>query len=437
MTASISTHTVDDSAWRSALAGWLIIALFFGGLGSWAAFAPLSSAVVSSGVVKVDGNRKSVQHLDGGIVKDLRVREGDHVTAGDVLIVLDDTQTRAEYDVLSEQYVVLRATNARLLARLANQDHLEIPPDLAARSGDPHVKSIWDGQVRQFESRRVSTEGQRRIIGEKIRQLESQIEGAKAQVKSFIAQSHSVDAEAASIAPLVKKGVLPRMRLLELQRTGYSLKGQIADSEANIAKFKQAIAEQEHQISQLSNDRMVEASRDLRDTQARLVEVMPKLKNAEAALSRMEIRAPYTGRVVGLSVFSIGGVIRPGDKILDIVPDDQQLTVEIHVAVEDISDIHPGMKAQLQLTAYKQGMVPTINGEVINVSADRLSDPKTDNSYYTATVRPDSAELADLSDVHLQPGMPVSVMVPTEERTAFDYIIGPVAMSFHQAFRQR
>jgi HlyD family type I secretion membrane fusion protein len=228
--------------------------------------------------------------------------------------------------------------------------------------------------------------------------------------------------------------LLPRPRMLQLQRTTFGLEGQIADAQANIAKFRQAIAEQELQIAQLGNERMTEVTKDLRDIHARLVEVLPKRKSAEVALSRMEIRSPYAGRVVGLNVFSIGGVIQRGEKILDIVPDDDGLAVEAQVAVEDISDVHPGMKAELHLTAYKQRIVPAVHGDVVNVSADRLTDPKTNSAYYIATIRPD---FADMQGVHLYPGMPATVMVSTEARTALDYIVGPLATSFSHAFRQK
>ncbi|MBV8188312.1 MAG: HlyD family type I secretion periplasmic adaptor subunit [Alphaproteobacteria bacterium] len=427
----------SDSSWRPALAGWLIIAAFFGGFGVWAATAPLDGAVVANGVVKVDGNRKSVQHLDGGIVKELRVKEGDRVKAGDVLIVLDDTQTRAEVQILFEQYVALRATEVRLLAELANASQLIMPTELAARQGDTYAASIWAGQVKQFETRRAALEGQRQVILEKINQLQSQIDGAEAQVKAYNEQIESVRTEADSVAPLVDKMLLPKPRLLQLQRTAYGLDGQIADAQANVAKFKQAIGEQQLQIAQLQNDRMAEVTKDLREIQAKLAEVLPKRTNAEATLARMEIRSPYAGRVVGLSVFSIGGVIQRGEKILDIVPEDDDLTVEVQVAVEDISEVHPDMRAEMHLTAYKQRIVPTIHGQVVHVSADRLTDPKTNNAYYVAQIRPDLSELADLPDVHLYPGMPASVMIPTKSRTAFDYIVGPLVESFHHAFRQK
>lgn len=427
----------SDSIRHVALAGWLIIAVFFGGIGTWALTAPLNGAVVASAVVKIDGNRKSVQHLDGGIVKELHVREGERVLAGDLLIVLDETQTRAEYEVLTQQYAMLRATEVRLLTELDHRSDLVLPSDLKARSEYPYFTSVWNGQLSQFESRRASLEGQGSVIREKINQLRSQIVGAEAQVKSFSDQISSVRNEAKEIAPLVERGLIARPRILQLERTAYGLEGQIADTNANIAKLRQAIAEQEQQISQLDNDRMTDVSKDLRDTQARLLEVIPKALSAKAIMGRMEIRAPYTGRVVGLNVFSVGGVIQRGDKILDIVPDEESLTIEAQVAVEDISDVHPNTRAEVHLTAYKQRIVPIIHGDVIQVSADRLTDPKTNSPYYTAFVRIDRDELTTMPNIQLYPGMPATVMIPTVQRTAFEYIVGPLVMSFNQSFRQK
>lgn len=427
----------SDSIRHVALAGWLIIAVFFGGIGTWALTAPLNGAVVASAVVKIDGNRKSLQHLDGGIVKELHVREGERVLAGDLLIVLDETQTRAEYEVLTQQYAMLRATEVRLLTELDHRSDLVLPSDLKARSEYPYFTSVWNGQLSQFESRRASLEGQGSVIREKINQLRSQIVGAEAQVKSFSDQISSVRNEAKEIAPLVERGLIARPRILQLERTAYGLEGQIADTNANIAKLRQAIAEQEQQISQLDNDRMTDVSKDLRDTQARLLEVIPKALSAKAIMGRMEIRAPYTGRVVGLNVFSVGGVIQRGDKILDIVPDEESLTIEAQVAVEDISDVHPNTRAEVHLTAYKQRIVPIIHGDVIQVSADRLTDPKTNSPYYTAFVRIDRDELTTMPNIQLYPGMPATVMIPTVQRTAFEYIVGPLVMSFNQSFRQK
>lgn len=423
--------------WRPALIGWAIIMLFFGGFGAWAAIAPLNGAVVANGVVKVEGNRKSVQHPDGGSVKQLNVKDGDHVGVGDVLVVLDDTQAKAEYEVLREQYIVLRATEARLLTELANGGELVMPPELKDPRHQAYAVTVWAGQLKQFESRRTTLEGQTKVIEEKIRQLQSQIEGAEAQAKAFTAQVESVKREADSVAPLVDKMLLPKPRLLQLQRTAFGLEGQIADAQANISKFRQAIAEQELQIAQLRHDRMAEVTKDLREIQARLLEVIPKRTSAEAVLGRMEIHSPYAGKVVDLKIFSVGGVIQRGEKIMDIVPDDDGLTIEAQVAVEDISDVHPGMPAEVHLTAYKQRIVPTLRGEIAQVSADRLSDPKTGAPYYIVTVKPDPDELANLTGVKLHPGMPATVMVPTDSRTAFEYIMGPLSSAFRHSFKQK
>src|SRR3954466_1998364 len=425
----------SDSIKHVALAGWIIIALFLGGIGSWAATAPLNGAIVGNAIIKVEGNRKSVQHLDGGIVKDLRIKEGDKVNAGDVLIVLDETQAQAEYDVLSQQYMVLRATEARLLTELDHGSELVMAEDLKKEGS--YFKSVWSGQVSQFDSRRAALEGQRSVLREKINQLGSQIVGGEAQVKAFHDQISSIRSEAKDIAPLVERGLIARPRILQLERTAFGLEGQIADAMANIAKARQAIAEQQQQIAQLDNDRMADVTKDLRDTQAKMLEVIPKAMNAKAVLGRMEIRSPYAGRVVALTVFSVGGVIQRGEKILDIVPDQDSLTIEAQIAVEDISDIRPNMRAEVHLTAYKQRIVPIIHGDVIQVSADRLTDPKTNNPYYVAFVRIDAEELAAMPNIKLYPGMPATVMIPTIQRTALDYIVGPLVMSFNHSFRQK
>ncbi|QEL22103.1 HlyD family type I secretion periplasmic adaptor subunit [Bosea sp. F3-2] len=428
----------SDSIREPALFGWLVILLFFGALGGWALFAPLNGAVVANGVVKVEGNRKSVQHLDGGIVKGLSVKEGDRVKIGDLLILLDDTQARAEFQVLLQQHYLLRATGERLKAELARGATLVMPADLsAAQRNDPDVANIWTGQVQQMESRRAALEGQRSVIRERIAQYEAQIKGSEAQAKAYQAQLQSVRKEIASIAPLVEKGLISMPRRLQLERTGSQLEGQAADTVAGIAKARQAIAEQQQQIVQLDNERVSDVSKELKDTQAKELETLSRLNHARAVLSRSEIRAPYAGQVVGLNVFSVGGVIVRGEKILDLVPEQDSLVVEAQIAVEDISDVHPDMQADIHLTAYKQRITPVVRGTVLRVSADRLLDNKTGSPYYTAEIKLDDHQLTELPQIKLYPGMPANVIIQTIERTAFDYIVGPLTMSFHRAFRQK
>ena len=304
-------------------------------------------------------------------------------------------------------------------------------------TSDPQAVEIWNAQLRQFESRRAALEGQRIVIREKISQLEHQIVGAQAQVKSYQGQRASVVEEMESLAPLVKQGLIARPRYLQLERSAIALEGQVADAIASIARSRQAIAEQQQQMAQLDNDRTSEITRDLRDTQAKLLEVVPRMMNAQAILGRMEIRAPNSGRVVGLTVFTVGAVIAKGEKIMEVVPDQDSLVIEAQIAVENISDVRPNARAEIHLTAYQQRIVPVVRGEVLQISADRLTDNRTGQAYYIALVRVDETELAALPNVHLYPGMPATVMIPTVERTAFDYLVGPLVMSFNHSFRQR
>ena len=408
---------------------------FFGVFGSWSLLAPLNGAVVANGFVKLENNRKSLQHHAGGIVKKIMVRDGDKVDAGQILIALDDTQVRAEFDILDQQSVDLAATETRLQAELAGQSSVSFTPQLVALAA-PH-NGILAGQLQQFDLRRSALEGQHRIIGEKIRQLEAQIEGGEAQASGNRAQRDSIRNEAQTLQPLVERGVIAKPRLLQLERSAAAFDGQIGELASAIARNRQAIAEQRQMMSQLDKDRSAETSKELRALQARLAEVMPRLTNAKQQLSRMEVRAPYAGRVVGLTVFSIGGVVGPGEKMLDIVPDQETLIVEAQIGVEDIADVAPGARAEIRLLAYKQRTTPSIAGEVIQVSADRLLDNRNGSPYYLAQIRIPEGQLAAMPGIKLYPGMPASIMIPTIERSAFDYIVGPLMTSFDASFRQK
>ena len=427
----------EESLKKYSLAGWIILLVFFGGFGAWSATAPLNGAVVADAVVKVEGNRKSVQHLEGGIVREVKVKDGDHVKAGDVLIVLDDVRARSDFDVFSQQQMVLRATEARLTAELNRAATLTPPPAIAAKMSDPEMSRVWTAQQQQFRSRRAAIEGQRQVLRERIGQLREQIIGNEQEVKSFKQQIDSVRKELTDIMPLVEKGLVTQPRKLQLERTAFGLEGQIASTTAEIARARQVIAEQTQQIAQLDNDRMAEVTKELRDTQANLLEVTPRVTNAQSSLGRMDITSPYNGQIVGLNVFAKGGVVKPGENLLDIVPDEDALTIEARIAVQDISDVHPDAIAEVHLTAYKQRITPMVHGTVIQVSADRLEDPRTGMPYYKALVRLNADELAELPHVRLYPGMPAQVLIPTVERTALDYLVGPLVQSFNTAFRQR
>ncbi len=431
------TPLPKESARGAMAAGFGVIAVFFFGMGGWAAYAPLNGAVVAPAVVKVEGNRKTIQHLDGGIVKQLLVKEGDPVAIGQSLIVLEDAQARAAVEILSQQSYALRAQEARLLAERGGDTAIAFPDELTSQRADPAIGKILQTEARQFEIRRTGLEGQISVLKQRIAQLQEQTVGAEAQRTAVKESLAIIAAELKDQNFLLDKGLTQRPRVLELERTASGLRGQLGDLTGAIAKVRQAIGEMEMQIIQARNVWATEVAKDLHEATAKLADVTPRLQAARDVLDRTNIRSPYAGNVVDLSVFSVGGVIQRGDKVMDIVPNQSGLVTEANINVDDIHDVHKGMHAELHFTAYKQRVIPVLHGDVIDVSADRLTDKRTGMPYYTALVRIDDKELAASNEVQLYPGMAVTVMIPTKERTALDYLIGPVVASFDQAFRQK
>jgi HlyD family type I secretion membrane fusion protein len=431
------TARPSDSATGAVRAGWAIILLFFGGFGYWATTAPLNAAVVGEAVVKVEGNRKSVQHIDGGTVKEILVREGDEVNASDVVMVLDDTQIRAEVEVLQQQLVQLMATEARLRAEFAGASVIEFPAELTLNTADRVTAAAIIDQQHEFESRRQAMTGRELVLRQRISQYTEQIGGLEAQAEPMATQLASIATERKSLEELLAKGLTTRTRVLELQRRESEFIGRKAELDANISRSREAISEVREQIAQLQKDQSEEVTAQLRETRAKLLDVTPRLRAAEVALERTAVRSPYAGKVVDLAVHSVGAVIGRGERLLDVVPENTTLVVEAKVRVEDIADIAPGMLAEVHFTSYKQRVTPLIHGLISEISADRLTDERTQIPYYLALVDVDAAELAASPEIQLYPGMPATVMITTKERTAFDYFVGPLAASLDRAFREQ
>jgi membrane fusion protein, epimerase transport system len=427
----------NDSARGAIIVGVAVLAVFFLGFGGWAAYAPLNGAVIAPAVVKVEGNRKTIQHLDGGIVKELLVREGDRVKPGQIVLILEDMQARAGADVLAQQYDALRAQEARLVAERDGDEGITFSDELLERRNDPNVAKLLATEGRQFNVRRTGLEGQIAVLRQRIEQLREQVRGSEAQQIAGNESLAIITAELKDQNLLLEKGLTQRPRVLELERTAAGLRGQQGDTTAAIARASQAVTEIELQIMQARNDRMTEVARDLRETQAKLADVVPRLQAARDVLDRTKLRSPYGGYVVDLSIFSVGAVIQRGEKVMDIVPSQNILVAEANVNVDDIHEVHPGMRAELHFTAYKQRLIPIIHGDVIEVSADRLTDKRSGTPHYTALVKVDEKELAATKEVELYPGMAVTVMIPTKQRTVLDYLLGPVVASFDQSFRQK
>jgi epimerase transport system membrane fusion protein len=430
------TATPSDSARGAILAGWAVILLFFGGFGAWAVTAPLNGAVVGEAVVKVEGNRKSVQHLEGGIVGAINVREGDIVRAGDLLLVLDDSQARASHNQIDQQLTLLRATEARLLAEFAGAAAIEFPPEFL-ESAEAHVALAMEGQRKEFDSRRQAIAGNELILRQKAAQLDEQILGLQAKGHFLEKQLASVRGERESLEDLVREGLVTKSRVLQLERTASSLEGEIAGAASGVAGARSALDEVSEQIAQLGKDRQSEITARLREVQSEIADLRSQLQKAATTLGRNEIRSPYSGKVVDLNVFSVGGVVKPGETILDIVPLDTSMVVEGRVRVEDISDVAPGMRSEIHLTSYKQRLTPVLDGTITEVSADRLTDERSGTSYFNVLVAIDPDQLAQRHDIQLYPGMPATMIIVTEERTALDYLVGPLTATLSRSFRQK
>jgi HlyD family secretion protein len=407
------------------------------GFAGWAAVAPLDSAIIAPGVVIVETRSKTVQHLEGGIVRDVLVAEGDQVSAGQVLFRLDDTQRRATVGVLQSELDALAAQEARLIAERDGLDAIEFPPGLVARSSLLKVSEAIRGETGAFRNRRDMLNKQIEILYN--RKLEDQrlIDGLKAQQAALETQLDLVKTESDMIGSLVDKGIEPLPRLLAIQRAEADLKGQHGQIIEKIAQVRVNGAEAELQIVNLRNQILSDVLNKLRDAQTQRFAIEDRLDGARDVLDRLAITAPVDGRVKGLKVHTNGAVIQPGEPLLDIVPDKDELDIEVQVRPEDIDEVRSGSRATVTLTAYKQRNFPVATGTVSSVSADRFINQQTGQSFFTARVHVDPAAWKDYPEIHLLPGMPVEVALETGSRTALEYSLAPVQAVLRRGMREK
>lgn len=416
------------------LLGFATIFLFFGGFMGWAAVAPLDSASIAPGVVKVESDRKTVQHLEGGIVREINAREGDRVRAGEVLIRLDDTQPRASLDLLHVRMMAAIALDARLVAERDGRQIVTRPIRLRNGADDATARQIIDAQIRIFDARRKTMSDQIAILGQRIAQFAEEINGLNGQIGAEERQIALLDQEIKSMAELVAKGVAPRPPYLELQRRLAELEGMRSQNLARIAQVRQSIGETRLQIAGLRTARIDEVVQQLRDTQAEQFDLAERIRSAQDILRRTEIRAPIDGKIVALKVHTPGGVIGPGEPLLDLVPSDDRLVIDARVDPRDIDVVHTGLRALVRLTAFNQRSLPPLEGIVTSVSADRLSDERTGQAYYLVRVEPD--EILVQAQGAIQPGMQAEVMIVTGTRTALESFLNPIRRSLNRAFRE-
>lgn len=436
-TVTLEAEPREPSLRNTMIAGTVAVLVGFGGFAGWAMTADLSSAAIAQGTVIANSHRKTISHLEGGILHELLVKEGDQVKAGQVLLRMDGTQAQALLGQVENQLWTAQARVARLRAEQADQRSLVFPGDLveAGRRSTVAADAMATEQ-RLFAARWDSYDGSLAINRRKIDQLREQIAALKAQSSATADRLRYTDEELATIKALLEKGYERRPRLLEMQRLSAELKGRVGELAANESQAEQAIAAAELEILSLKHDRRTEIADSLQQTQGTLADMTERSRGATDIVQRKEVVAPQDGKVTDIRFFTPGGVIGAGAPILDLVPVDDELVVEAQVSPADIDSIRVGQVANVRLSAYKQRKVPTIDAHVMYVAADQVLDQRTGQSYFTARVKLDPESLASLHHVELVPGMPAEVIMINAKRRAIDYFLSPITDSMRRAFRE-
>jgi HlyD family secretion protein len=420
------------------ITGLVLVLVLAGGFGGWASTVPISGALIAPGAVVVDSNVKKVQHPTGGVVGEVRVRDGDTVKAGDIVVRLDETVVKASLAIVVKTLNGLWARAARLEAEQRGLDQIKFPPMLTDRVDDPDVRDVMASETKLFEVRVNGRAGQKAQLRERVTQLNEEIAGLSAQEKAKDKEIALVEKELIGVRQLYDQHLVQLTRLTTLERDQARLSGERAQYIASRAQAKGKITETELQIIQVDKDMVSEVSKDLRETNDKIGEFVERKVTAEDQLRRIDIRAPQAGMVLQSTVHTVGGVITAGDAIMMIVPQADDLSVEAKVNPQDIDKLQIGQKTLLRLSAFNQRTTPELNGKVTRVSADVTTDQRTGQSYYTIRVSMPPEEIARLgSDNKLIPGMPVEAFVQTGDRTMFSYLMKPLSDQLMRSFREK
>jgi membrane fusion protein, type I secretion system len=417
--------------------GLAVVAVLAGGLGGWASTAEISGALIAPGSIVVESSVKKVQHPTGGVVGEVRAHDGDVVKAGDVVVRLDDTVTKASLAIVTKNLDGLWARAARLEAEQQGLDHIVFPAMLLDRASDPDVKNVMASESKLFEVRTTGRIGQKAQLRERVAQLHEEIAGLEAQEKAKDQEIALVEKELVGVRSLYDQHLVQMTRMTTLERDAARLSGERAQYIASRAQARGKITETELQIIQVDKDMVSDVSKDLRETNDKIGEFVERKVTAEDQLRRTDIRAPQDGMVEQSTVHTVGGVITAGDAIMMIVPQADDLQVEAKVNPQDIDKLQIGQKTLLRLSAFNQRTTPELNGLVTRVSPDVTTDQRTGQSYYTIRVSMPPEEVARLGEVKLIPGMPVEAFVQTGDRTMLSYLIKPLKDQLMRAFREK
>ena len=417
--------------------GLIVIALFFGGLGGWAYFAPLASAVVGSGNLQVSSERRDVQHLEGGVIQDLLVADGDKVNIGDVVLRLDPTRTSSELEILNARQDAAMALKARLQAERDGADHVIFPAALISRNAIPSAAEAQRTETLLFERRRNATEGQVTILEQRVLQLRQQITGIEAQRQSKEAQLVLIARELKGVSTLYKQGLSTTERLLGLERAAEQLRGEIGAHIASIAQAQESIGEARSQILQITRTFQEDVAKELSKVQNDLFDLAGKIRASTDVMERLELRAPVDGYVVGMNVHTKGGVIGPGKTVLQIVPSKDVLVVSVRIQPQESDKVVLGAPAHIRFPSIHDRQLGNLNGTVTYLSADRLADERSGQPYFLVRVAPDTDSLAALKNHVLLPGLPADVMIESGQRTMLQYLISPIIEAFDHSMREQ
>jgi epimerase transport system membrane fusion protein len=426
-----------DHSFRARL-GMLVVLLTFVGFGGWAALAPVNGAAVAVGEVMVSTQNRLVQHLEGGVVDKVLVDDGDRVEEGEVLIKLSDVRPRSELEIVQSQLLEILGEEARLLAERSGKAAVQFPERLTSQSEKPAVVAIIEGQKALFDARRDGLQARIDILNQKIDSLQQQIRGQKAVSQTLSARIASFEQEVTDWRELYERQLADRIRINEMERELLRLKAEKESTESEIGRLRSEISSTRSELLVTREEFMEKVTTRLREVQQKKADLMARETTLLDTLSRMVIKAPVAGTVVGTKVHTEGGVVKPGETLMEIVPVNQLLAIKARVAPTEIDRIEPGQNADVRLSAFNFQLAHVIEAEVVTISADTFQDEKTGESYYEVRLRltEQGLDTLDEQDMFLVPGMPAEVMIRTGERTVLQYLLDPFIRLSEKAFRE-
>lgn len=419
--------------------GAAVIGVLVIGLGAWASVFKIPITITAPGEMRIESNRKTLRGpREGGKVSQILVKEGQRVRAGQPLLLFNDVEARAGFDVMQNQYDAMLAQSARFTAEATNRPTLQFPAELTARAADPRVAGLIRDQEFLFATRLQLFQTQTATLQQRLEQLETQIQGQQAQVASVEEQRRLTNEELEGYRTLYEKGFAPKTMILRNERIVADFAGRKGSLLADIARLRQSMGETRMNMIGLRDQRESQAAEGLRDSQAKIADVLPRLTATKQSLDATVVRAPVDGYIFNLTQFTVGGLVGSGEVLMDVVPSNMPLTVSAMIKPEDVDDVHVGMRAKVRLNGLNQRWHGQLNATVANISADRITNERTGVSFYRVDLRIDPKDLAEQTKgVQLTPGMPAMAQIVTGERTVMGFLISPITDTLQDAFREQ